>query len=84
MGQPVVEAVWATIHQPAAGQEFCAVDLVIAPSAVVGAQLEIMTIAVHLGQVIDEMRLVPLLRQQQSPTRLDRWREQAIGVNRAS
>ena len=38
-------------------------------SAHEGAQLEIVTIAVHLGQMIDEVRLVPLLRQQQSPTK---------------
>ena len=52
-GQAIVIIVWASIHQPAAGQEFCAVDLVVAPSARVGAQLEIVTIAVHLGQVIE-------------------------------
>src|SRR3954470_15308505 len=56
-GEAIVETLWATIHQPAAGQEFRSVDLCIAPSAGAGAQLEIVTIAVHLCQMIDEVRL---------------------------
>jgi hypothetical protein len=59
-GEAIIETVWATIHQPATGREFRPVDLVIAPSAHEGAQLEIVTIAVHPGQMIDEVRLVPL------------------------
>jgi hypothetical protein len=60
MAQAVVEIVWAMIHQPSAGRELRPVDLVIALPAHEGAQLEIVTIAVHPGQMIDEVRLVPL------------------------
>ena len=39
----------------------------VAPPGRERAQFEIVTIAMHLGQMIDEVRLVPLLRQQQAP-----------------
>jgi hypothetical protein len=61
-GQPIVEILGAAIDQPAAGEELRPVDLGVAPAGRGAAQLEVIAVAVHAGQVVDELRLVTVLR----------------------
>jgi hypothetical protein len=68
-GQAIAEIVGATIHQPAAGGEIRPVDLGVSPPGRNGTQLQIMTIAVHLGQMVDEVRFGPLLGNFSPPTK---------------
>ena len=68
-GQAIAEIVGATIHQPAADGEIRPVDLGVSPSGRNDTQLQRMTIAVHLGQMVDEVRFGPLLGNFSPPTK---------------